>query len=72
MIVDGHVGWDTNGYFSTRRCGTGNLAENTAEAPHQPAGRFCCVAGSYRERWLMKDSSAILLFWSGKISQPRM
>ena len=30
------------------------------------------VTGNYRERWLMKDSSAILLFWSGKMSQPRI
>ncbi len=72
MIVDAHVGWDTNGYFWTRPCGIGNVVENKGSAP--PGGgtlRVFCDR-IYRERWLMNDSSAILLFWSGKSSQPRM
>lgn len=48
MIVDAHVGWDTNGYFCPWPCGIGNLAENN-QTPRQPAGRLVVSASCIQQ-----------------------
>ncbi|MBM7794027.1 hypothetical protein JOE60_002618 [Paenarthrobacter ilicis] len=71
MIVDRHVGWDTNSDYLTRLCVVGNMPVKKVDAPAERAGASDVALGHW-DRRLMNDSRATLLFWSGRISQPRM